>query len=269
MLVCDDSRCIGCGQCARACYSGYLRFEEGRVILPEGSCLDCGHCLAVCPREALTLTGYAVGQVEAYDPARMSVETEKLLGAIRFKRSMRHFSKEAVTREQLEQILTAARYSPTVGNFQTMRFAVLQTQKMAVVRQAAKVLYEAKQKDHPETALFKMDTLRMIYEASLRDEDRLFHGAPAVIVVMDKPLSAEPGANAYIAASRMELVAQSMGLGSCYVGLFIRAGRIQPELFRPLGLTEDLEPCLALAVGHPALRYLRTVPRRPLSVQWL
>ena len=229
MLVCDDSRCIGCGQCARACYSGYLRFEEGRVILPEGLCLDCGHCLAVCPREALTLTGYEAGQVEAYDPARMSVETEKLLGAIRFKRSMRHFSKEAVMREQLEQVLTAARYSPTVGNFQTMRFAVLQTEKMAVVRQAAKVLYEAKQKDHPETALFKMDTLRMIYEASLRDEDRLFHGAPAVIVVMDKPLSAEPGANAYIAASRMELVAQSMGLGSCYVGLFIRAGRIQPE----------------------------------------
>ena len=269
MLQLDEQRCMGCGQCAKVCYSGYLRFAEGRVLLPEESCLDCGHCLAICPKAALTLTGYDAGQVEDYDPDSMSVETEKLLGAIRYKRSMRHFTRQAVTRKQLEQVLTAARYSPTVGNFQTMRLAVLQSQKLDFVRQAAEILYAAKQKDHPETALFKMETLRMIHEAALRGEDRLFHGAAAVIVVMDKPLSAEPGANAYIAASRMELAAQSMGLGSCYVGLFIRAGRIQPELFRPLGLTEEYAPCLALAIGHPAFNYLRTVPRKPLSVQWL
>ena len=82
-------------------------------------------------------------------------------------------------------------------------------------------------------------------------------------------MEAEPGANAYIAASRMELAAQAMGLGSCYVGLFIRAGRIQPELFQPLGAEADVKPYLALALGYPGLKYRRTVPRKPLEVQWL
>lgn len=269
MVILEQTRCIGCGMCAKACYSGYLRFEHGQVQLPEGPCLDCGHCLAICPQQALTLTGYDEQQIRAYDPAQMTVESEKLLGAIRYKRSMRHYSSQPLARETLEQILTAARYSPTVGNFQTMRFAVLQKQKLDFVQHAAKILYEAKQRGHSETELFKQETLAKIYEASLRGEDKLFHGAPAVIVVMDKHLAAEGGANAYIAASRMELVAQSLGLGSCYVGLFIRAGRIQPELMRPLGLTDGYAPYLALAVGYPGLTYRRTVPRKPPSVQWL
>lgn len=269
MIIWEASRCLQCGLCARACYSGYLRFAQGQVLVPEGECLDCGHCLAVCPQQALSITGYDAKEIEEYDQARMSVESEKLLGAMRFKRSMRHYSSQPLERETLEKVLTAARYSPTVGNFQTMRFAVLQQQKMDFVRQAAEILYKAKQAGHPETELFKMKTLEMIYEASLRGEDRLFHGAPAVIVVMDKHLEAEPGANAYIAASRMELAAQAMGLGSCYVGLFIRAGRIQPELFQPLGAEADVKPYLALVLGYPGLKYRRTVPRKPLEVQWL
>ncbi len=185
MVSLDQTRCVGCGQCAKACYSGYLRFEQGQVRLPEGACLDCGHCLAICPREALTMSGYDQEQIMEYDPMLMSVDPQKLLGAMRYKRSMRHFSDRPVDKETLEQILQAARYSPTVGNFQTMRFALLQKQKMKFVRHAAEVLYTAKKQGHPETELFKLETLQMVYEASLRGEDRLFHGAPAVIVVLD------------------------------------------------------------------------------------
>ena len=269
MMIIDKERCINCGECVRECYGHYPYWADGVVMPPQVPCLDCGHCLAVCPMEAVSLEGYDQSEVVPLDKLQMIPNANDLLAVLKYKRSVRRYKKTEVPRQTLEQLLEAARYSPTVGNFQTMRFAVLMENKMALVKRAAKILYEAKQQGHPETDLFRPELLQMIYEASLHDEDKLFHGAPAVIVIMDKKLSAEPGANAYIAASRLELMAQALGLGSCYVGLFIRAGRIDPSLYDDFHLSADYDVCLTLAVGYPKSFYRRTVPRKPLAVEWM
>lgn len=269
MIIMDKERCIDCGECVRECYGHHLSWVDGKVIPPAGSCLDCGHCLAVCPMEAITIEGYDNSQIRPYDKALMIPDPKHLLAAMQYKRSIRRYKKKPVPPDVLKQLLEAARYSPTVGNFQTMRFAVLQESKMPLVTEAAKVLYEAKLAGHDETALFRLELLESIYQASLKGQDKLFHNAPAVIVIMDKKLSAEPGANAYIAASRLELMAQALGLGTCYVGLFVRAGNIQPALFDLFQLPDDYEVYLTLTVGYPAAGYRRTVPRKPLEVQWM
>lgn len=268
MMIIDKERCINCGECIRECYGHYPFWRDGVVMAPEEPCLDCGHCLAVCPMEAVSLTGYDLSEVKPFDKMTMIPHSDHLLAALQYKRSIRRYKKKVVEQNILKQVLEAARYSPTAGNFQTMRFVILCEEKMALVKQAAEILYTAKQNNRPETALFRLELLETIYQASLKNDDKLFHGAPAVIVVIDKETTAANCANAYIAAARMELMAQSLGLGSCYVGLFLRAGHLAPSLYAPFALADDERVCLALAVGYPASFYRRTVPRKPLTVTW-
>lgn len=54
-----DSRCIGCGDCTRACQMGIevQRFAQTETPLHNGNsaCIQCGVCVAVCPMDVLRL----------------------------------------------------------------------------------------------------------------------------------------------------------------------------------------------------------------------
>ena len=88
-----------------------------------------------------------------------------------------------------------------------------------------------------------------------------------MILILDKALS-EGSANTFIAASRMELMAQSLGLGTCYVGLFLRAAAINPQILEELHVPEGYRIYAVLTIGYPEDEYLRTVSRKPAVVEW-
>ena len=50
----DESKCNGCGICARVCPAGCIQMEGGYPNFKEG-CLTCFGCAQWCPREAITL----------------------------------------------------------------------------------------------------------------------------------------------------------------------------------------------------------------------
>ena len=64
-----------------------------------------------------------------------------------------------------------------------------------------------------------------------------------------------------LALAYFELLAQSAGLGTVWLGLLKRALEILPELKALLGLPGD-HVYYAMLFGHPAVRYARTVQRR-------
>ncbi|MEE8042499.1 MAG: 4Fe-4S dicluster domain-containing protein, partial [Pseudomonadales bacterium] len=55
--IIDAARCIGCGNCTRACPEGeVLGLVDGRAVLVNPtSCIGHGACLDVCPADAITL----------------------------------------------------------------------------------------------------------------------------------------------------------------------------------------------------------------------
>jgi glycyl-radical enzyme activating protein len=57
LLTFEDSRCIGCGSCVKACSRQVHRNVDGKHALSREACAVCGACVKVCPTEALTLTG--------------------------------------------------------------------------------------------------------------------------------------------------------------------------------------------------------------------
>ena len=125
MVVIDREKCIGCGLCAADCPAEKLTVTDGKAVYTPG-CIQCGHCVAVCPRAAVSIPEYDMADVEEYDRETFTVDPENFLHAVKFRRSIRNYREEAISREVLERILEAGRYTATAKNRQACRFIVLQ-----------------------------------------------------------------------------------------------------------------------------------------------
>jgi len=70
----DESKCIRCGLCERACQFGAIsKDHEGGIALDGDKCLGCGVCMTTCRQEAITL----IRNEQRGTP----LEAEKLLAA--------------------------------------------------------------------------------------------------------------------------------------------------------------------------------------------
>lgn len=57
----NESACISCGVCIKACRAGALSMVDGRVVCDESKCNKCGRCVKSCPTDAWEGTpGYIV-----------------------------------------------------------------------------------------------------------------------------------------------------------------------------------------------------------------
>ena len=103
MVVIDRGKCIGCGLCAADCPAEKLTVTDGKAVYTPG-CIQCGHCVAVCPRAAVSIPEYDMADVEEYDRETFTVDPENFLHAVKFRRSIRNYREEAISREVLERI---------------------------------------------------------------------------------------------------------------------------------------------------------------------
>lgn len=52
----DREQCMDCGRCIENCSYGVFRREGDRIITESRKCTACMRCIAMCPRDAITLT---------------------------------------------------------------------------------------------------------------------------------------------------------------------------------------------------------------------
>jgi nitroreductase len=90
------------------------------------------------------------------------------------------------------------------------------------------------------------------------------HGAPTVIFIVS-----EDTVDASLAAMSMELMAEAMGLGTLYAGLFTRAAKMNKRIRNELGLAKREAVVTGLAIGYSGVKYMRTVPRKKADITWL
>ncbi|MGM9530607.1 ATP-binding protein [Intestinibacter sp.] len=51
----NESKCVGCGKCAKRCHFGVFEIKEGKATVDESKCIGCGICNSTCKKNALTM----------------------------------------------------------------------------------------------------------------------------------------------------------------------------------------------------------------------
>jgi iron only hydrogenase large subunit-like protein len=53
-IVRDETRCVGCVTCCKACPTRAIRLRDKRPAISAQLCIDCGECIRACPHDAVT-----------------------------------------------------------------------------------------------------------------------------------------------------------------------------------------------------------------------
>lgn len=252
-VIIDSEKCIGCGLCLKACAAHNLRLKDGKADTVMDSCILCGHCTAVCPKEAVTISGYGEAPVPKKGDVRL--DPDEVLDVIRFRRTVRRFQDKEIPAHVLEQILEAGRLTHTAKNLQDVSFVVLDKRKQPLEQMAVALFRWIK-------PLF--DLVSPLARAHKIDDHFFFFRAPLVIVILAKDRT-----NGILAAQNMEFVAEAHGLGVLFSGFFTMAANGSRRVKRALGIPRGKKAAATLVLGYPKIKFLRAAQREPLDVKYM
>jgi nitroreductase len=167
----------------------------------------------------------------------------ELMQAIYTRRSVRAYKPDAVPREIIEELLSAAVQAPTAMNIQPWAFGVITG--VDGVRQ-----YADRAKDAMMAAVGDQEWVAPFKERMAAPGYSMFYGAPALIVIYAKPMGPVAELDCHLAAENLMLAACDKGLGSCWIG-FATWFLDSPEAKAELGVPSEYKMVAPIVVGHP------------------
>ena len=282
----ESNRCNDCGLCVSACLRCFVK-KNGRieVFADKNNCNLCGHCVAVCPTNAII---HHKMDVEAFVDleGRGPITQQDFINFLQRRRSHRDFLEKEIPLEIMEALFNACRLAPTGSNVQNVEISVFQDRKKIerlidltvdyyrkLVPQVEKKVEHLKKEGKPippglKWTLKRKGGLRVLVEKREAGRDPIFHRAPAILIFHSTPYTSVPKDNCVIAAHTLALTAMTMGLETCYIGLFEGAFRNYRPVAKELNLPGDHEVFSVLVLGYPKFKFLRTVERKSLKVKW-
>lgn len=179
------------------------------------------------------------------------------------RRSVRNFSDKEVSDEIIKEIIRAGTYAPTAVNKQPWRFVVIKNKQLIEeYDNRAKKAFLAAYKDTENP-----DMVRFVQFLS-KPKTRIFYGAPVLILVFASPNVINEH-DCALAAENMMLAAQSLGIGSCWIGLAGGLG-YDIEFLKEVGVPEGHKLIAPLIFGYPAKQNLKAPARNAdVILKWI
>jgi nitroreductase/NAD-dependent dihydropyrimidine dehydrogenase PreA subunit len=285
-IVIDLDLCDREGLCVLVCPWVFEQAqpEDFPVVKDPGACFYCGHCVAVCPSGAITHHSL---DMENFPEAgrHKHLQPTELVELLRSRRSHRRYNpRRPVKRSIIERMLEAARYSPTGSNVQTLQHVVVtdpetlvalyqlcihkMRSQYALLQDGAALTPMRPQEIH-DLASWE-DTFESVLEANDAGRDELFYGAPGVIIThAPREGTPCPVEDATLAAFHMMLMAESLGLGTCFIGNFYELMRDSQAARDILGIPAKNDILMCFTFGYPAVRFRRLVDRQAPRISWI
>jgi nitroreductase len=172
-------------------------------------------------------------------------EVMDLFETINQRRSIRSYTQQEVTDEEIKILLQAAIRAPSGGNRQTWRFVVVRNPE------TMKAMYKAASYSTQHQTFVKKAPVNIVVCVDLKPYQRVPYRdrGEKLFVLQD----------AAAAIQNLLLAATALELGACWVGLF------DEDMVREqLELPKNVRPLAILPVGHTKSK-ARPTPRRPLE----
>ncbi len=182
------------------------------------------------------------------------------LEAIENRRAVREYEGTPVSRATIQRLVASAVLAPSAMNLQPWAFAAISgVEKVATLGQRAK-----------EWLLANLE--RAGLDPSLRkliqpDGYRLFHGAPAIVLVLATSPVTQAAEDCCLAAQNLMLAARDEGLGTCWIGL-ARPWLNLTSVKHELGLSDKLQVVAPIILGQPKA-WPESHGRRPAELYWI
>ena len=180
----------------------------------------------------------------------------KVLENIKSRRSFRKYKPDQIKDQELEAILEAGRFAPSAINQQPWFFTVIQNKKL---------MDEMSEKTKEALRNSEVERFR---EYGNNEKYHVFYHAPTIVVLSCRSDAHSPLMDISAAIQNMLLAAESLNLGSCWIGL------VTGYLFKPdmetwrkkLELPEGYDPVFAVCLGYKNTDVQFNAPERNPNV---
>ncbi len=276
----NEELCKSCGLCGTDCYID----KKGRNRADPNSedCSGCGHCYSICPNGAIeNITDSDKVKIERVDN-RNRVTFETMKNMLSSRRSYRIFSDEKIAKETIDELIQSGVYVPSGGNMHAYEFTVildeniksgLIKQIMDLYRQRCIVLKSKFLRmlvypwvDKQTKGFLKGDRyvkkIQFMLDEFNNGKDIAFYNAPAVIVIHSKTMFPTPKEDAVLVGYNINLLAETKGMGACFVTTLQYALNTSKQCRKSIGLDADDAVHAVIVVGYPKINYVR-IPERP------
>ena len=177
---------------------------------------------------------------------------------IKGRRSIRCYTDEPVSKEQVEAVLEAGTWAPTAMYKEPLRFIVIENKELIkYVSDETKVL--VKQMIPPLAKQFSTEA------------DVICYNAPVLILVCTEKDQQWGNVNlldSVLAAENMFLKAYELGLGTCYMG-YVQFLNSKPDVLKKIGIPENYEMMVPLILGHPKTKQETGKRKKPNILKWI
>ncbi len=174
------------------------------------------------------------------------------------RRSTRAFGGGKVEKEKLEKIIEAGLYAPSAHNHQPWHFTVISDQDLL------------DELNRESKAFAKTFDDEMIQRMASNDKLNIFYGAPTAILVSGEKAAMMPEVDCAAATQNMLVAAESLGVGSCWIGFVTFLFKSEKGAYykEKLGIPEGYEPYYAVSLGEKKQAHSAAPKRREGTVTY-
>lgn len=180
----------------------------------------------------------------------------EVLEAIRKRRSVRLFKPEQITRSELDAIINAGLWAPSSHNTQPWHLTVIQD--AAMIKQLS---------DQTKQAL-RTSGVEQVQKYANSDRSLLYDAPTVIVVAGSQGDSFEPIVDCAAAIQNMLVAAESLGIGSCWIGL-VRFFFDTDAGKKFVPLPESYVPYYAVCLGYKQISNGQGPQRKPGLVNFL